>query len=204
MNDTVVRKRVRLAPAQRCELILDAALTEFSAHGYAAARIEDIARRAGLSKAGVYAHYASKDAIFEALFNRLLSSPAAEPSGELRDQADLEAAVERFLDRVYARLGDPALAAIFRLLISEGSRMPEFMRAWRSGVLWPHLHAHEPLLARLQAGRIGESIELAYSPMLHALMRHLVFGDGLDETATAPIRRAHRRLLLALLGDAAR
>jgi AcrR family transcriptional regulator len=206
MNATVVRKRVRLAPAQRCELILDAALTEFSTHGYAAARIEDIAHRAGLSKAGVYAHYASKDAIFEALLNKLLRSPAAEePPGELRDQAGLEAAVDRFLDRAYARLRDPVVAAIFRLLISEGSRVPQLVRAWRSGMLWPHLQAHEPLLARLaDAGGIGERIELAYSPVLHALMQHLMFGDGLDEAATAPTRRAHRHLLLVLLGEAAR
>jgi AcrR family transcriptional regulator len=203
MNATVVRKRVRLVPAQRCELILDAALVEFSAHGYAAARIEDIARRAGLSKAGVYAHYASKDAIFEALLNKLLRSPAAgEPPGELRGQADIEAAVDRFLERTYARLSDPAIAAIFRLLISEGSRVPQLVRAWRSGVLWPHLQAHEPLLARLPAGGIGERIELAYSPALHALLQHLVFGDGLDEAATATVRCAHRGLLLALLAAA--
>ena len=47
--------------------ILDAALQEFSAAGYAGARMDDIAARAGLSKGGLYAHFASKEEVFEAL-----------------------------------------------------------------------------------------------------------------------------------------
>ncbi|RTL42051.1 MAG: TetR/AcrR family transcriptional regulator, partial [Rhodocyclaceae bacterium] len=44
--------RKRLTPATRIPLILDAALAEFSAHGYSATRFDDIANRAGLSKGG--------------------------------------------------------------------------------------------------------------------------------------------------------
>ncbi|WZB73785.1 helix-turn-helix domain-containing protein [Achromobacter insuavis] len=55
--------------------ILDAALQEFSAAGYAGARMDDIAARAGLSKGGLYAHFASKEEVFEALLARYLSPP---------------------------------------------------------------------------------------------------------------------------------
>ncbi len=53
--------------ALRPEEILEAALAEFTENGFEAARMEDIARRAGISKAGVYLYFPSKDALLEAL-----------------------------------------------------------------------------------------------------------------------------------------
>ena len=55
--------------------ILDAALEEFAERGFAATTMDDIARRCGLSKGGLYAHFAGKDLIFEALLHRSLGSP---------------------------------------------------------------------------------------------------------------------------------
>ena len=52
--------RRRLTPQVRMAQILDAALAEFSERGYAATTMDDIARRSGLSKGGLYAHFASK------------------------------------------------------------------------------------------------------------------------------------------------
>ncbi len=54
------RRRQRLPAEVRVQHILDAALAEFSRQGYNAARMEDIARSAGLSKGGLYAHFPSK------------------------------------------------------------------------------------------------------------------------------------------------
>ena len=66
-------QRRRLAPALRVAQILDAALQEFSASGYAGARMDDIALRAEPVKGGLYAHFSSKEAVFEALIARHLS-----------------------------------------------------------------------------------------------------------------------------------
>ncbi|AOJ05371.1 MULTISPECIES: TetR/AcrR family transcriptional regulator [Burkholderia] len=67
--------RCRLPADVRINQILDAALAEFSASGFAGARIDDIAARAGMSKGGVYTHFGSKDEIFEALLERSLTPP---------------------------------------------------------------------------------------------------------------------------------
>ncbi|WP_369291335.1 TetR/AcrR family transcriptional regulator [Burkholderia pseudomallei] len=67
--------RCRLPADIRINQILDAALAEFSASGFAGARIDDIAARAGMSKGGVYTHFGSKDEIFEALLARTLMPP---------------------------------------------------------------------------------------------------------------------------------
>ena len=51
----------------RREAILDAALEEFAAKGYAGARMEDIARRAGVAKGTLYLHFGDKEGLFNGL-----------------------------------------------------------------------------------------------------------------------------------------
>lgn len=72
-------QRQRLPPTVRVGQILDAALQEFSAAGYTGARMDDIALRAGLSKGGLYAHFASKEEVFEALLARYLAHRGSTP-----------------------------------------------------------------------------------------------------------------------------
>lgn len=48
--------------------LLDAATTEFAAHGIAGARVDRIAAAAGVNKAQMYAYYGSKDGLFDAVF----------------------------------------------------------------------------------------------------------------------------------------
>ncbi|MGH2387706.1 MAG: TetR/AcrR family transcriptional regulator [Chloroflexota bacterium] len=54
------------------ERILQAAIDVFGERGYQAASMDEIARRAGSSKGGVYFHFANKQAIFEALISELV------------------------------------------------------------------------------------------------------------------------------------
>ena len=70
--DCETAPRIRLTPQERVPLILDAAMHEFARRGFAGTRMDDIAARCGLSKGGLYAHFKSKDAIFEALLDRTL------------------------------------------------------------------------------------------------------------------------------------
>src|SRR5437870_4996323 len=53
--------------AQRKEAILAAALEEFSARGFAAARLDDVARRAGVAKGTIYLHFRDKEMLFQEL-----------------------------------------------------------------------------------------------------------------------------------------
>jgi AcrR family transcriptional regulator len=62
--------RRRLTGEERRTGILDAALTAFSKSGYHAASIDDIAREAGVSKALIYEHFASKQELYADLIAR--------------------------------------------------------------------------------------------------------------------------------------
>ncbi len=63
-DDAPDNKRRYLSSAARKEEILDAALVEFADRTYNAVSMERLAECAGLSKAGIYAHFKSKEEIF--------------------------------------------------------------------------------------------------------------------------------------------
>ena len=69
MPATAERRR-RLKPEQRRELIVQAAAEEFGRHGHRAARMEDIARAAGVTKAVLYDHFPDKGALHAEVVTR--------------------------------------------------------------------------------------------------------------------------------------
>src|SRR5215510_1773437 len=70
--------------AARREAILSAALDEFAAQGFAATRLDDVARRAGVAKGTIYLHFRDKEALFQELVRSLLT-PVVGSIEALRD-----------------------------------------------------------------------------------------------------------------------
>src|ERR1044071_7459611 len=71
----------------RREGILAAALEEFSAHGFEAARLDDVARRAGIAKGTIYLYFSDK----ETLFQELVRSEISPIVGTLEHVTQIEA-----------------------------------------------------------------------------------------------------------------
>jgi AcrR family transcriptional regulator len=84
MTATIERRR-RLKPEERRELIVAAAAEEFGRHGHRGARMEDIARAAGVTKAVLYDHFESKGALHAEVVSRanreLIAAVAAVVTG---------------------------------------------------------------------------------------------------------------------------
>lgn len=200
------RKRLRLSPEVRRRQLLDAALLEFSERGFSAARIEDIARRAGLSKSGFYGHFQGKDEVFEALLNRAFT-PVENPLPPLRgDRASIEAFVDHVLDGLYERLSDPERVAMLRLMISESARVPDLITRWHREVVRPFHAARARQLADavsagiLPSSALTDDLSLAYAPAFYATVVQMLMRDTDVEYDRARLRRAHRRMMLTLLG----
>src|SRR5260370_17115435 len=112
--------------AERREAIIAAAMDEFIAQGFAATRLDDVAKRAGVAKGTIYLHFKDKEALFEELIptatfplsNRLAAGPP--PVGaSVRDM--VEGFARTFIEEVAGtRRGD-----IVRLIVVEGPRFPE-------------------------------------------------------------------------------
>jgi len=99
-------------------------MEEFVARGFAATRLDDIARRAGVAKGTIYLHFKDKESMFEELIRTaivplvgpLQASPP--PNASIRDA--LEGFARMFVQQVATtRRGD-----IIRLIIAEGPRFP--------------------------------------------------------------------------------
>lgn len=112
------RKWTRRADARPDE-ILEAALQEFVERGFEAARMEDIARRAGLSKAGVYLYFESKDALLKALIESRMTPLIQEAlSSGMANAADPKMALKMIATVIATRLRDPKNFAVPKLVIS--------------------------------------------------------------------------------------
>jgi AcrR family transcriptional regulator len=110
--------------AERREAIIEAALDEFIARGYAATRLDDVANRAGVAKGTIYLHFKDKEALFQELIRTalvpLISRLAAPLPAGGSVRATLEAFARTFAQEVVTtRRGD-----IVRLIIAEGARFP--------------------------------------------------------------------------------
>jgi len=64
------RRRKAARPGE----IVDAALEVFAEKGFAAAKLDDIARRAGISKATLYLYFETKQEIFRAVARAAVAS----------------------------------------------------------------------------------------------------------------------------------
>lgn len=96
------------APSSRVAAILNAAERAFGEHGYAGASMRTIAEDAGVAQALVHYHYASKDKLYEAVFERR-SSAINQHRGKLLDAlfaSERAATVEDVLAIAFTPLSD--------------------------------------------------------------------------------------------------
>ena len=192
----------RLAPQLRIAQILDAALVEFSERGFAAATMEDIGRRCGLSKGGLYAHFPGKDVIFQALLNRSLVPPEWQEMPAPPIEAGTRAFAQWVVDRLYAVLLErPAAVATLRLLAAERDRVQDLVGLWERNVMQPSvLQLAAMLRAHTAHHGLPQSIIvrepwLLVAPVAHALLSHVVLGRD-----PAQYVDAHVELLYTLIG----
>ena len=125
--------------AARRTAILDAALEEFSRQGFAAARMEDIARRARVSKGSLYLYFPTKKALFQGVIEEGFRPFFEHKQALLRDTS---LSPRDKLLRMYAPLitggPDSSLRRCVRLAFSEGLHDPELMGGFYESFLAPN------------------------------------------------------------------
>ena len=148
--------RWRRRAEARPEEILEAALAEFTERGFEAARMEDIGKRAGISKAAVYLYFPSKMALLEALIEAKVS-PLANQAQALAaaGQADPLMALRMLAMAAAHRMGDAKIFAVPRLVIGISGRFPEIAEYYRKHVVEK---ARAALEALINAGKAKGAI----------------------------------------------
>ncbi len=125
----------RRADARPQEL-LDAALAEFVERGYAATRLEEVARRAGVAKATLYLYYENKLELFKAVVRHSLVAAFDELAKEQRDAAtSARAQLTKLLAAFVHRVAESPLSGLPKLVIAEASNFPDVARFYHDEMI---------------------------------------------------------------------
>lgn len=130
-------RTARRRPEERPDEILSAALDIFTEKGFAAARVEDISKRAGLSKGAVYLYFDSKEAMLKALVEQSAGqiANAASTLSLMGADHDPEKAWRAILKMALTALSDPDISAAPRLVMAEAGQFPDLAEFYRRRVI---------------------------------------------------------------------
>jgi AcrR family transcriptional regulator len=175
------RKRRSAAPEERRAAILDAALEEFTARGYEAARLDDVAKRAGVAKGTIYLYFADKEALFQDLV-RSMVHPVLGTLEHLRE-VDIPARmlVEGMLNTFVREILGTRRKDIVRLIFTEGTRFPAIAEFYHREVIARVLAIIRPILTRAaERGELPDDAlarfpQLIIAPGLVAIMWDALF-----------------------------
>lgn len=126
------RRRAEARPDE----VLDAALDLFIEKGFAATRVEDIAKRAGLSKGAVYLYFPSKEKILEGIIRRAIVPIADHALSFAKSyEGDPRLIITMVLKMLASKFSDPRVLAIPKLVFREVLGFPELAQMYREEVL---------------------------------------------------------------------
>lgn len=144
----------------RPDEILEAALAVFTERGFEAARMEDIARRAGISKAAIYLYFTSKTALLEALIESRVAPLARRAESLAIIGVDDPIAALRMLAHVAAQqLANSHVFSVPRLVIGLSSRFPDIAEYYRKSVVERARSALETLIEAAMAKGLMRRID---------------------------------------------
>lgn len=128
-NAKVVRGEQKRGPRavqseKRRQAILTAALEEFSARGFAAARLDDVARRAKVAKGTIYLYFRDKETLFQELVRTELSPVVAALEAAPMMDLPLRAVAERLIELFMREIFTTRRKNVIRLILTEGPRFP--------------------------------------------------------------------------------
>lgn len=144
------------------DMFINAALEVFQELGYDHGRLEDIAKRAGVSKTAVYNHFSSKYALLVATVERVclpvLPDPPHQPAVGLE----------------HAFASGPA-ARVLDIVLAERRSLPQLGPLYYEATLrrlqqWPNVTSREQAVALLQPALKAASFErLFHAPQIPAV-----------------------------------
>ena len=129
--------RRRRDPEARPAQILDAAFHEFGERGLAGARLDDIAKRAGVAKGTIYLYFPNKEALFREMV-RATTIAALETAEQLLDQGDDESAesqLRRLSTGWWGFLRSDRFQVVQRLVLAELQHFPDLMQFYADEVV---------------------------------------------------------------------
>jgi len=159
-------RRERRKGARPGEL-LDAALDLFVEKGFAATRVDEVAKRAGVSKGTLFLYFPSKEDLFKAVVRQNISGQFALWDAELDQFSGNTFEMLHFcLHSWWERIGATKASGIPKLMMSEAQNFPELARFYQHEVVQPGMALIERILRRgIQRGEFRD-MDLRYGVLM--------------------------------------
>ena len=175
-SDSPLPKFRRRAEARPDE-VLDAALSLFMEQGFARTSVEQVARRAGISKGAVYLYFESKEAILVGLVNRAIA-PLSEVLFEniTSFEGDPRPALAQILRLMGQVMGQQRNRAVPLIVLHEAPAAPNIAALFREAVLDRSIPAISALLAQGVAGGYIRSVdpEMTARTVIGPILAHII------------------------------
>lgn len=166
----------------RPQEITEAAFSVFAEKGYAAARVDEVAQRAGVSKGLTYLYFKTKEELFKAVVKsvvvrRVDALIEAVETTEMSSEEFIRGPLADFMKGIP---GSP-VAVVIKLLISEGQRHPDLVDYYWDHVVSKGLEAITLFVRRgVERGEFRDTAvsdlpQLVLAPMMLSIIWRLLF-----------------------------
>ncbi|MGI9225635.1 MAG: TetR/AcrR family transcriptional regulator [Woeseiaceae bacterium] len=187
----MAQPRYRRRKEDRPQEITEAAFAAFAEKGYAATRVDEVARRAGVSKGLLYLYFKTKEELFKAVV-RSVVMPRVDALEEELDRSDLTA--EAFirgpvLDFMKRVPGSP-VSVVIRLMIAEAPKHPDLVEFYWENVASRGLGALQRIIERgvdngeFRHSAVNDLPQLLLAPVMMSVVWGLVFANRSLDTDT--------------------
>lgn len=170
--------------------IVGAAFEVFAEKGFAAARLDDIAARAGVSKGALYLYFETKEALFRAVVHdRVAPNVAAIAALAETFPGSFAELIRLILPRAAEVLTASGAGRVVKMVVGESRNFPELARAWHDEVITPGLGALKRRIERAQAAgevRAGDARYYAYS-LMGPMLLGIVWREVMEPVGAEPV-----------------
>lgn len=182
--------KFRRRPADRPAEILAAALEVFAERGFQAARLEEVAKRAGVSKGALYLYFETKADLFRAVVTDAISPNIERVKAMASAEVPFEAAVRMGIGMLARTVvTDRRITGVVKLVIAESRNHPELATIWHETVVQPGLRLVGGLIAAAQARgevRPGDPRLFAFG-IMGPMLLSMVWRETFEPIGAEPI-----------------
>lgn len=169
--------------------ILQGAMQEFLAHGYAGASMDGIASSAGVSKATVYSHFQGKEGLFKALIEKMTREQFVSVFGTQPLEGEPKVVLRQLaLKALEEMTSNDKYRDFKRLLIGESGRFPELAKIFIHCMVKPVLETLTRYLASQPQLDIPDP-EATARIMVSSLVHYVMIQDIMHGQDIVPIEK---------------
>jgi AcrR family transcriptional regulator len=149
MTDQLEITSRKRRPQDRPAEILEAALDLFTERGFKATRLEDVASRAGLSKAAIYLYFKDKTSLLLAIVQATAGANINLAGSMIaQHQGPVAPLLQQLLGFMAGRIDQSRMPDLMKLIISESRAHPEIGRFYLDNVIGQALPLFQSLIER--------------------------------------------------------